>query len=571
MSRRFFAAGKDIVMGQEARQLMLEGCTKLAGAVAVTLGPRGRNVIIDQTFGSPKITKDGVTVAKNINFANRYHNLGASLVKQVANNTNDQAGDGTTTATILAQHIFKLGVKQLLHGGNAIEIRKGVLRAVEEICKVLEDLSVQVKGAEDITSVATISANNDVSIGALIGQAMAKLGKDGVVTVQDGKTLDTEIEYVDGMRIDRGYISPYFINSEQAQKCEFEDALVLFVEKKVSTNAHLVPFLEVAAGQLKKPLVIVAEDVESEAITTMVINKLRLNLRVCAVKAPGFGDNRKNTMRDLAFATGGQLISDETDVTLDSVVARPETIPEYFGRVKKVIVTKDETVFMGGTVDKELVDTRIRALEAERETLTSEYDKEKINERVGRLTGRVAVIKVGGSSDVEVGELKDRINDALCATRAAIEEGIVPGGGVALLQADKRLGQVKLANEDQATGLRIVREALVKPIMTICENAGINGEVVLNKIREQEQKNYGYDAAVGEFKDLMKAGIIDPTKVGRKRLTEQVVRTALTDAAGVASLMLTTEAMIVEEEDKKPPAAPGMDGGMGGMGGMGGF
>ncbi len=494
---------------------MLEGCTKLSSAVAVTLGPRGRNVIIDQSFGAPKITKDGVTVAKNINFANRYHNMGASLVKQVANNTNDQAGDGTTTATILAQHIYKLGVKELLHGGNAIEIRKGVLLAVEEICKGLDDLSVQVTGVEDITSVATISANNDSSIGSLIGEAMAKLGKDGVITVQDGKTLETEIEYVDGMRIDRGYISPYFINQESHQKCEYEDALVLFVEKKLSSNLHLVPFLEVAAGQLKKPLVIVAEDVDSEALTTMVINKLRTNLRVVAVKAPGFGDNRKNTMRDLAFATGGELISEDTDITLDSIVAKPETIQEYFGRVKKVIITKDETVFMEGGADKDLIERRIQALEAEKDTLTSEYDKEKISERVGRLAGRVAVIKVGGSSDVEVGELKDRINDALCATRAAIEEGIVAGGGVALINAGKRLESLKLGNSDQETGLKIVKDALIKPIMTICENAGINGEVVLNKIKEQNERNYGYDAQVGEFKDLMKAGIIDPTKVSR--------------------------------------------------------
>lgn len=500
-------------MGQEARQLMLDGCTKLSSAVAVTLGPRGRNVIIDQTFGTPKITKDGVTVAKNINFANRYHNMGASLVKQVANNTNDQAGDGTTTATILAQHIYKLGVKELLHGGNAIEIRKGVLKAVEEISKGLDELSIQIKGVEDITSVATISANNDSSIGSLIGQAMNKLGKDGVITVQDGKTLETEIEYVDGMRIDRGYMSPYFINQDSGQKCEFEDALLLFIEKKLSSNLHLVPFLEVAAGQIKKPLIIIAEDVDSEALTTLVINKLRANLRVCAVKAPGFGDNRKNTMRDLAFATGGQLISEDTDETLDSIVNKPETIQDYFGRVKKVIITKDETVFMEGAADKDLIERRIQALEAEKETLTSEYDKEKITERVGRLAGRVAVIRVGGSSDVEVGELKDRINDALCATRAAIEEGIVPGGGVALLNAGVKLENLKPENADQATGIKIVKDALVKPITTICENAGVNGEVVLNQIRGQKDKNYGYDAALDEYKDLMKAGIIDPTKV----------------------------------------------------------
>jgi chaperonin GroEL len=440
---------------------MLEGCEMLADAVQVTLGPRGRNVVLDRTFGSPKITKDGVTVAKDIEFSNRYHNIGASLVKQVASKTNDEAGDGTTTATILARALFKEGCKSVAAGMNPMDLRKGILQAVDEILIGLKELSVPVKGREDFQNVATISANGDKKIGDLISGIFDKLGPNGTITVSDGKTLETEVEYVEGLKWDRGYISPYFITDPKTQKVEFENALVLLADKKISSVQHILQYLE-HAMQNGRPLVIVAEDVESEALATLVVNRLRGGLKVAAVKSPGFGDNRRNTMQDIAIATGGQFISEEIGLQLDSADI------SVLGNAKKVIITKDDTIIMGGAGSKQEVQERVDNIAEQISGTTSEYDKEKLQERLGRLTGGVAVIKVGGSSEVEVQELKDRIQDALCATRAAADEGIVPGGGSALLYASKRLDNLKGETFDIDVGIKIVKQACKIPCKTIC-------------------------------------------------------------------------------------------------------
>ena len=550
----FFATGKDIKFGNEARALMLEGCEMLADAVQVTLGPRGRNVVLDRSFGSPKITKDGVTVAKDIEFANRYHNIGASLVKQVASKTNDEAGDGTTTATILARAIFKEGCKSVAAGMNPMDLRRGILLAVDTVVASLKEQSVPIKGKEHIASVATISANGDAKIGNILAGIFEKLGPNGTITVADGKTLETEVEYVEGLKWDRGYISPYFITDAKTSKVEFENALVLLVDKKVSSVQSILHYLE-HAMQNGRPLLIVAEDVESEALATLVVNRLRGGLKVAAVKSPGFGDNRRNTMQDIAVATGGQFISEEVGVNLESADL------SVLGQAKKVIITKDDIIILGGAGGKTEVTERVDTIRDQIDATSSEYDREKLQERLGRLTGGVAIIKVGGSSEVEVGELKDRIQDALCATRAAVDEGIVPGGGSALLYASKKLNELKGDNFDQDVGIKIIRQACRIPCKTICQNAGFEGSIVVDKLLEEGKNTRGFDAAKGVYVDMIQAGIIDPTKV---------VRTALVDASGVASLMLTTDAMIVElPRDDKAGGAPG--GGMGGMGGMGGL
>ena len=529
---------------------MLEGCEKLADAVQVTLGPRGRNVIIDQSFGAPKITKDGVTVAKSIEFKDRYLNMGASLVKQVAQKANDQAGDGTTTATILARAVFKEGCKSVAAGMNPMDLRRGIQVAVDTILEDLKKQSKAIKGKDDIRNVATISANGDKEIGNLIAEVFEKIGPDGSVTVQDGKTLKTEVEYVEGLKFDRGYISPYFITDTRKQECTFDNPLLLLTTFKISTIQSILHLLEHAAKS-QRPIVLICEDVESEALATLVVNKLRGGLRIVAVKAPGFGDNRKNTMQDIAISTGGTLINDEVGLTLET------SDESCFGQAKKVIVTKDDCMIMGGSGDAKEVQERIDSLRNQIDATTSEYEKEKMQERLGKLTGGIAVIKVGGASEVEVGELRDRVDDALCATRAAVDEGIVTGGGVALLQASKALANVKGDNFDQGIGIKIVQNACKIPAKAIADNAGFEGSVVVNKILEFKNATEGFNAATGEFGDLLKQGVIDPTKV---------VRTALVDACGVASLMITTEAMVVDQPE--PPKAEGGAGGMGGMGGM---
>lgn len=558
LSQAYFGS-KDIRFGNEARRLMLKGADDLADAVQVTLGPRGRNVIIDSTFGNPKITKDGVTVAKSIEFKNRYHNMGALLIKQVANQANDKAGDGTTTATILARAIYKEGCKSVAAGMNPMDLRRGVRLAVDAISAHLEKVSIPVSGKEAIQSVATISANNDKNIGELIATVFDKIGREGTITVQDGKTLDVEVEYVEGLKFDRGYISPYFVTDTKNQKVEMENPFILLVDKKVSTIQQILKHLE-HASQHQRPILIIAEDVESEALATLVINKLRGGLRVCAVKSPGFGDNRKATMQDIAISTGGTLVSEEIGMSLDT------TEVDVLGTCKKVIITKDDTIILDGQGDKAEIAKRLESIKQEIAKTTSDYAREKAQERLGKLLGGVAVIKVGGSSEVEVGELKDRIDDALCATRAAIDEGIVLGGGVALLHAIKALESVKGENFDQDIGIKIVRDAIKMPCKIICSNAGFEGSVIVDKLLSSTVPNYGFDASTGEFTDLLKRGIIDPTKV---------VRTALVDSAGIASLMITSEAMIVEAKDDtglgpdgRPlgQSPPSMD--MGGMGGM---
>eukprot|EP00343_Euplotes_focardii_P009876 CAMPEP_0205824664 /NCGR_PEP_ID=MMETSP0206-20130828/22072_1 /ASSEMBLY_ACC=CAM_ASM_000279 /TAXON_ID=36767 /ORGANISM="Euplotes focardii, Strain TN1" /LENGTH=562 /DNA_ID=CAMNT_0053122997 /DNA_START=43 /DNA_END=1731 /DNA_ORIENTATION=+ len=552
-SQAFFGS-KDIRFGTDARTLMLKGADDLADAVQVTLGPRGRNVIIDSTFGNPKITKDGVTVAKSIEFKNRYHNMGASLIKQVANQANDKAGDGTTTATVLARAIYKEGCKSVAAGMNPMDLRRGVQLAVNAVADHLSEISTPVSGKDAIQSVATISANNDKHIGELIATIFDKIGREGTITVQDGKTLDVEVEYVEGLKFDRGYISPYFVTDTKNQKVELENPLILLVDKKVSTIQSLLKHLE-HASQQQKPILIIAEDVESEALATLVINKLRGGLRVCAVKSPGFGDNRKATMQDIAVSTGATLISEEVGINLE------ESTADVLGTAKKIIITKDDTIILGGQGEKADIDERIDAIKQEIHNTTSDYAKEKAQERLGKLTGGVAVIKVGGSSDVEVSELKDRIDDALCATRAAIDEGIVPGGGVALLNSIRALEKIKGENFDQDIGIKIIKEAIKMPCKIICDNAGFEGSVVVDRLQSETDINVGFDASKGDYTNLLDRGIIDPTKV---------VRTAIVDSAGIASLMITSEAMIVEEKEDTPPMGAGGPpaGGMGGMGGM---
>eukprot|EP00128_Syssomonas_multiformis_P010632 Colp12_sorted_trinity150504_noHs@26169 len=541
---RFYASAKDIKFSDNARTLMLAGVDKLADAVAVTMGPKGRNVIIEQSYGGPKITKDGVTVAKAIELKNKYENIGARLVQDVASKTNDVAGDGTTTATVLARAIAKEGFKAVAAGLNPLDLRRGIQSAVDVVVKRLKELSRPVTTSEEIAQVATISANGDTQIGNLIANAMKTVGKDGVITVKDGKTLDDELEITEGMKFDRGYISPFFITSTKGHKAEFQNALVLLSEKKISTAQQIIPALEIAVSQ-RKPLVIVAEDVDGEALSTIVVNKLRGQIQVVAVKAPGFGDNRKNTLHDMAVLTGAKVLGEETlEAKLEDVTA------EQLGSVGEVVVTKDDTLLLNGGGDKEHVDARAETIREQIRETTSEWEKEKLQERLAKLAGGVAVLKIGGASEVEVGEKRDRVTDALNATRAAVEEGIVPGGGTALLRALSGLDELKPANFDQEIGVNIIRQALKAPASTIAKNAGAEGPVVVQQVLTSKDVNFGFNAATGKYTDMIKEGIIDPTKV---------VRTALVDASGVASLLTTTEAMIVDlPEDKKSgsPAAP---------------
>lgn len=544
-------AAKDIRFGVEARALMLKGVEELADAVKITMGPKGRNVVLEQSYGGPKVTKDGVTVAKSIEFKDRVKNTGASLVKQVANATNDVAGDGTTCATVLTRAIFSEGCKSVAAGMNAMDLRRGITMAVDSVVTNLKSRARMISTSEEIAQVGTISANGEREIGELIAKAMEKVGKEGVITIQDGKTLYNELEVVEGMKLDRGYISPYFITNQKNQKCELEDPLILIHEKKISSLNGIVKVLELAYKK-QRPLLIVAEDVESEALATLILNKLRAGIKVCAIKAPGFGENRKAGLQDLAILTGGNLITEELGMNLEKVDL------DMLGSCKKVTVSKDDTVVLDGAGDKKAIDERCEMIRSAIELSTSDYDKEKLQERLAKLSGGVAVLKIGGASEAEVSEKKDRVTDALNATKAAVEEGIVPGGGVALLYASKELEKLQTANFDQKIGVQIIQNALKTPVHTIASNAGVEGAVVVGKLLEQDNPDLGYDAAKGEYVDMVKAGIIDPLKV---------IRTALVDAASVSSLMTTTEAVVVElPKVEETPAMGG--GGMGGMGGM---
>ncbi|XP_010527490.1 PREDICTED: chaperonin CPN60, mitochondrial [Tarenaya hassleriana] len=540
-------AAKDIKFGVEARALMLKGVEELADAVRVTMGPKGRNVVIEQSWGAPKVTKDGVTVAKSIEFENKVKNVGASLVKQVANATNDVAGDGTTCATVLTRAIFTEGCKSVAAGMNAMDLRRGITMAVDAVVTNLKSRARMISTSEEIAQVGTISANGEREIGELIAKAMEKVGKEGVITIQDGKTLTNELEVVEGMKLDRGYISPYFITDQKTQKCELEDPLILIHEKKISSINAIVKVLELALKR-QRPLLIIAEDVESDALATLILNKLRAGLKVCAIKAPGFGENRKANLQDLAVLTGGEVITEELGLNLEKVDL------SMLGTCKKVTVSKDDTVILDGSGDKKSIEEKCEQIRSAIEASTSDYDKEKLQERLAKLSGGVAVLKIGGASEAEVGEKKDRVTDALNATKAAVEEGILPGGGVALLYASKELEKLPTANFDQKIGVQIIQNALKTPVYTIASNAGVEGAVIVGKLLEQDNPDLGYDAAKGEYVDMVKAGIIDPLKV---------IRTALVDAASVSSLLTTTEAVVVElpkDENESAGAAAGMGG-----------
>ncbi|KAE8681195.1 Chaperonin CPN60-2 [Hibiscus syriacus] len=536
-------AAKDIRFGVEARALMLRGVEELADAVIVTMGPKGRNVVLEQSFGAPKVTKDGVTVAKSIEFKDRVKNIGASLVKQVANATNDVAGDGTTCATVLTRAIFVEGCKSVAAGMNAMDLRRGITMAVDAVVTNLKSRARMISTSEEIAQVGTISANGEREIGELIAKAMEKVGKEGVITIADGKTLYNELEVVEGMKLDRGYISPYFITNQKNQNCELENPFVLIHEKKISNLSALVKFLELSLTK-QRPLLIVAEDLESEALATLILNKLRAGLKVCAIKAPGFGENRKAGLQDLAALTGAQVVTEELGLDIEKVGA------EVLGSCKKVTVSKDDTIILDGAGDKAVIEERCEQIRSAMELSTSDYDKDKLQERLAKLSGGVAVLKIGGASEAEVGEKKDRVTDALNATKAAVEEGIVPGGGAALLYASKELENMDTANFDQKIGVQIIQNALKMPLHTIASNAGVEGAVVVGKLLEQDNPDLGYDAAKGEYVDMAKAGIIDPLKV---------IRTALLDAASVSSLMTTTEAIITEapKDEKEGTATPG--------------
>ncbi|XP_009800688.1 chaperonin CPN60-2, mitochondrial [Nicotiana tabacum] len=541
-------AAKDIRFGVEARAMMLQGVEELADAVKVTMGPKGRNVVIEQSWGAPKVTKDGVTVAKSVEFKDKIKNVGASLVKQVANATNDVAGDGTTCATVLTRAIFAEGCKSVAAGMNAMDLRRGITMAVDSVVTNLKSRARMISTSEEIAQVGTISANGEREIGELIAKAMERVGKEGVITIQDGKTLFNELEVVEGMKLDRGYISPYFITNQKNQKCELDDPLILIHEKKISSVNAVVKALELALKR-QRPLLIVAEDVDSEALATLILNKLRAGIKVCAIKAPGFGENRKANLQDLAILTGGQVVTEELGLNIENVEL------EMLGSCKKVAISKDDTVILDGAGEKKSIEERCEQIRSTIELSTSDYDKEKLQERLAKISGGVAVLKIGGASEAEVGEKKDRVTDALNATKAAVEEGIVPGGGVALLYAAKELDKLETANFDQKIGVQIIQNALKTPVHTIASNAGVEGAVVVGKLLEQDDTDLGYDAAKGEYVDMVKAGIIDPLKV---------IRTALVDAASVSSLLTTTEAVVVElpKDEKETPA---MGGGMGGM------
>lgn len=546
ISNRNYVA-KDISFGVGARAAMLQGVSEVAEAVKVTMGPKGRNVIIEKTRGGLKITKDGVTVAKSIKFKEKAKNVGADLVKQVANATNKTAGDGTTCATVLTQAILVEGCKSVAAGVNVMDLRRGINLAVDAVISDLKSRAVMISTPEEITQVATISANGEREIGELIARAMEKVGKEGVITVTDGKTLDNELEVVEGMKLSRGYISPYFITDQKTQKCELENPLILIYGKKISDMNSLLKVLELSVNK-NRPLLIVAEDVDSDALAMLILNKHRAGLKVCAVKAPGFGDNRRANLDDLALLTGGEVITEEHGLSLNKVKV------EMLGMAKKVSISLDDTIILHGGGDKKSIEDRCEELRTTMEESTALFDKEKAQERLSKLSGGVAVFKVGGASEAEVGERKDRVTDALNATRAAVEEGVVPGGGVALLYATKILEDLQAQNEDEKRGIQIIQSALKAPIYTIAANAGFDGSVVLGKLLEQDNHSFGFDASRGNYVDMVEAGIVDPLKV---------VRTALVDAASVSLLLATTEAAVVENPDdkKKKPSSrmPVMD------------
>ncbi|MBR2691540.1 MAG: chaperonin GroEL [Aquamicrobium sp.] len=543
-------AAKEVKFSRDARERMLRGVNILADAVKVTLGPKGRNVVIDKSFGAPRITKDGVTVAKEIELEDKFENMGAQMVREVASKTNDIAGDGTTTATVLAQAIVQEGAKSVAAGMNPMDLKRGIDLAVVEVVAALGKASKKIKTSEEVAQVGTISANGDESVGKMIAEAMQKVGNEGVITVEEAKTAETELEVVEGMQFDRGYLSPYFITNPDKMIAELEDAYILLHEKKLSNLQAMLPVLE-AVVQTSKPLLIISEDVEGEALATLVVNKLRGGLKIAAVKAPGFGDRRKAMLEDIAILTGGQVISEDLGIKLESVTLN------MLGRAKKVRIEKENTTIVDGAGKKAEIQGRVAQIKQQIEETTSDYDREKLQERLAKLAGGVAVIRVGGATEVEVKEKKDRVDDALNATRAAVEEGIVAGGGVALLRATQAIKSAGI-NADQDAGIAIVRRALQAPIRQIASNAGAEASIVAGKVLENKGATYGYNAQTGEYGDMIAFGIVDPVKV---------VRTALQDAASVAGLLVTTEAMIAEAPKKDAPA-PAMPGGMGGMGGM---
>ncbi len=547
-------AAKDVKFETKARDRMLNGVNILADAVKVTLGPKGRNVVIDKSFGAPRITKDGVTVAKEIELEDKFENMGAQMVKEVASRTNDEAGDGTTTATVLAQAIVREGLKSVAAGMNPMDLKRGIDLATTKVVEAIQAAARPVNDSAEVAQVGTISANGEAEIGRQIADAMQKVGNEGVITVEENKGLETETDVVEGMQFDRGYLSPYFVTNPDKMIAELEDAMILIHEKKLSSLQPMVPLLE-SVIQSQKPLLIIAEDVEGEALATLVVNKLRGGLKIAAVKAPGFGDRRKAMLQDIAILTGGQVISDDLGMKLENVTI------DMLGTAKKVSINKDNTTIVDGAGEKAEIEARVAQIRQQIDETTSDYDREKLQERLAKLAGGVAVIRVGGMTEVEVKERKDRVDDALNATRAAVQEGIVVGGGVSLIQGAKMLEGLSGDNSDQDVGISIVRRAIEAPLRQIAENAGFDGSVVAGKIRESDDKSYGFNAQTGEYGDMFKFGVIDPAKV---------VRTALQDAASVAGLLITTEAMIADKPEPKGAAGGGMPdmGGMGGMGGM---
>ena len=549
------ADGKDIKFSTDARSRLLKGINLLADAVRITLGPKGRNVVLDKSFGSPRITKDGVTVAKEIDLKDKFENMGAQMIKEVASKTSDTAGDGTTTATILAQAIVEEGLKAVAAGMNPMDLKRGIDTATKAIIEELKKKSKKISTNEEVKQVGTISANGDKEVGAHLAKAMEKVGNEGVITVEEGKGLDTELNVVEGMQFDRGYLSPYFVTNAEKMTCELEDVYILLHEQKLSNLQPMLPLLE-SVAQSGKPLLIIAEEIEGEALATLIVNKLRGGLKIAAVKAPGFGDRRSAMLEDIALLTNGQVISEELGIKLENVKL------DSLGTAKKINIDKENTTIVGGSGKKSEIDARCNQIKNEIKESDSDYDKEKLQERLAKLSGGVAVLNVGGASEVEVKEKKDRVEDAMNATRAAVEEGVVPGGGVALLYAKKILDSIKLSNPDQQVGINIVKKAIERPIRQIAKNAGVDGSIIVGKLLEQDNENYGYNAQTGKFTDLVKDGIIDPTKV---------VLSAIQDSASVAGLLITAEAVIADlpEEKKDMPAMPDMGGGMGGMGGGG--
>jgi chaperonin GroEL len=547
-------AAKDVLFGDSARARMLRGVNILADAVKVTLGPKGRNVVLEKSFGAPTVTKDGVSVAKEIELKDKYENMGAQMVKEVASKTSDVAGDGTTTATVLAQALLREGLKSVAAGMNPMDLKRGIDKAVASAVESLKKVSRPCSDQKEIAQVGTISANSDESIGKIIADAMAKVGKEGVITVEEGSGLQNELDIVEGMQFDRGYLSPYFINKQETMSAEMENPLILITDKKISNIRDILPVLEGVAKQ-GKPMLIVAEDVEGEALATLVVNNIRGILKVCAVKAPGFGDRRKAMLQDLAILTAGQVVSEEVGMNLESAGI------DVLGSAKRIVIDKENTTIIDGAGKKVDIEARIKQIRAQIEEATSDYDKEKLQERMAKLAGGVAVIKVGAATEVEMKEKKARVEDALHATRAAVEEGIVAGGGTALVRAinDIKAAKLKGDNHDQDIGIQIALRAMEEPLRQIVENAGVEGSVVFHKVADNKDANYGYNAGNGEYGDMMKMGILDPTKV---------TRTALQNAASVAGLMITTEAMVAELPKEEAPAGGGMGGGMGGMGGM---